>query len=200
MTTDTGTSQTAPQGAGQTATGAPGWRLVWRIVTIGCVGYILYHGISVHGRFQGSLGTRWGLARIPIDLRALHTFWLAFFASIVFVIACLYAVHRVSPHISAVGFRIALLLIFGLYLVAGKKFQQWAWAADDRFVDCELILNTDEADLNVLSVLNDRVPNCAILARGGQQRVWIPPQWEDRRDEAVAILAANGYEARRVDE
>jgi hypothetical protein len=77
-------------------------------------------------------------------------------------------------------------------------FSQWVASADRAFQDYEIVVDLDEADLNVLSVLSDIVPNCALLARSGEQRIWIPPQIEDRRDEAIKTLKAHGYTARRL--
>lgn len=175
-----------------------GWRdWVWRVLlTVGFL-YVVFHGVGVHGIVQGSVLFKWRQARMPVDLNQLHAFWLVFFGCVLSFMVLMWIMYLRFKQLTPAGFRVLFAATVCLYIGSGHFFKKWVVGIDSTFEKYELVLTGKTIDMSVLSHLHSIAPNSAIMSKGGDRRVWIPPQWEDCTDEAISILAAEGYEVRR---
>lgn len=169
--------------------------LLWAALCVPLCAFALSRAISILGLLGSSVRARWDAMGLPFGIASLHSFWLTMVGVYVLVVAFLWSTTFVRTA-SVRGRRVCIVLVSVAFLIVERPFRMWVISVDEALSSFEVILEVSEADLSVFGILHDIAPNCAVLARGGEQRVWVPPSIEDRRARAVARLREHGYRVR----
>lgn len=183
-------AETPPSPARQESTLS---RWAWRVAFALCILIMLNLSTGVFSTLTGRVGVQWSQMHLPVPIYALQIFWIAFALFFLLMMSCTWALQKYTKHLSKIGFRVMFILFFIAFVSLGGIFREWVWAANDTFLSYEIALDDEDVELSILGELSSPNAPAALLSRNGQQRIWVPPEFRDRREEAVRILTQQGY-------
>lgn len=172
-------------------------RRVWSLLTTFSVFVIVYFGIDVHGVMRGPVDVNWTRMDMPFAFRTLIYFWLVYTICFALLPISAWVMFALCNIISLGALRSFLILFIVAYFAGGVMFRQWVYGLDATIKSYEIVLTQAAEKEELYAVLQDIGDNCIVLWRGGEQRVWIPPEMRDRRGDAIRRLEERGFQLQK---